>query len=504
MGVLADFRRRRDRGGTEAFVAPFPFHSRFARSRLPAAFEVTSLANVSGLKGKNIVLGVTGGIAAYKAGELCRLLVKAGAVVRVVMTDAATRFITPLTMQTLSASHVARDLFDADEEARIGHIRLGDEADLIIVAPATADAIARFAAGTAGDLLAAVVLASRSPVLLAPAMNVNMWQNPLTQQNLGRLLGLSRFKTVGPDAGDLACGWVGEGRLIDPTEIVAAAERLVAPGDLAGRRIVVTAGPTFEPIDDVRFLGNRSSGKMGFAMAQAAARRGASVILIAGPVALGTPPGGGILRQDVQTAAEMRVALIAAAARADVVVMAAAVADFKPASRAEGKLSRRSVAGVVAHAGTRARATTMSLALVANPDLLAEISRGRRGGRPWLVGFAAEVTADAQELVKRAIRKLSEKDCDVIIANDVGTAGTGFGGDENAVTLVFPGGASEVLPRAPKIVLADAIWDRLAGRIPNRARSGSGRRVDGAVSGRRAAAVRAPGPRVAQTRGRRA
>ena len=456
---------------------------------------------MSGLKGKNIVLGVTGGIAAYKAGELCRLLVKAGAVVRVVMTDAATRFITPLTMQTLSASHVARDLFDANEEARIGHIRLGDEADLIIVAPATADAIARFAAGTAGDLLAAVVLASRSPVLLAPAMNVNMWQNPLTQQNLGRLLGLSRFKTVGPDAGDLACGWVGEGRLIDPAEIVAAAERLVAPGDLAGRRIVVTAGPTFEPIDDVRFLGNRSSGKMGFAMAQAAARRGASVTLIAGPVAIGTPPGGGILRQDVQTALEMRAALIAAAARADVVVMAAAVADFRPASRAEGKLSRRSLAGAGVHAETRVRGM-MSLELVANPDLLAEISRGRRGARPWLVGFAAEVTADAQELVRRAIRKLSEKNCDVIIANDVGTAGTGFGGDENAVILVFPGGASEALSRAPKTELADAIWDRLAGRIPHGTQSG--RRVDGGVSGRGVAAVRVPGSRAAPVRGRRA
>jgi phosphopantothenoylcysteine decarboxylase/phosphopantothenate--cysteine ligase len=456
---------------------------------------------VSGLKGKNVVLGVTGGIAAYKAAELCRLLVKAGALVRVVMTEAATRFVTPLTMQTLSVEHVGRDLFDADEEGRIGHIRLGDEADLIVVAPATADAIARFAAGTAGDLLAAVILASRAPVLLAPAMNVNMWQNPLTQQNLGRLLALNRFTTVGPDAGELACGWVGEGRLIEPLEIVAAADRLLAPADLAGRRIVVTAGPTFEPIDDVRFLGNRSSGKMGFAMAQAAARRGASVTLIAGPVGLATPPGGGIERTDVQTAAEMRVALNAAASRADAVVMAAAVADFRPATRTEGKLSRRALSGSATHEEGRGLATT-SLPLVANPDLLAEVSRGRRGGRPFLVGFAAEVTADAQELVTRAARKLYEKHCDVIVANDVGSPGTGFGSDDNAVTLVFPGGVSEALPRAPKAEIAEAIWDRLAGRLPQAARSG--RRVDGGVPGRRVAAARASGSRTASARGRRA
>jgi phosphopantothenoylcysteine decarboxylase/phosphopantothenate--cysteine ligase len=220
---------------------------------------------MSGLVGKTVVLGVTGGIAAYKAAELCRLLIKAGVTVRVVMTEAATRFIAPLTLQTLSGAPVARDLFDLDEEARIGHIRLGDEADLIVVAPATADVIARFAAGMADDLLAAVVLASRVPVLLAPAMNVNMWQNPITQQNLSRLVGSGRFRTAGPDAGELACGWVGDGRLMEPTEIVEAAARVLALQDLTGRKVVVTAGPTFEPIDDVRFIGNRSSGKMGFA-----------------------------------------------------------------------------------------------------------------------------------------------------------------------------------------------------------------------------------------------
>ena len=242
---------------------------------------------------------ITGGIAAYKAAELCRLLVKAGATVRVVMTDAATQFITPLTMQTLSGAPVSRGLFDLGGEAEIGHIQLADEADLMIVAPATADAIARLAAGMANDLLTAVVLATKAPLLLAPAMNVNMWQNPLTQANLGRLLGPAgggRVSTVGPDSGELACGWIGAGRLIEPAEIVAAAARLLAPADLDGRRVVVAAGPTREPVDDVRFLGNRSSGKMGAALAAAAAARGAEVTLLAGPGTPNVQSGGGCRR----------------------------------------------------------------------------------------------------------------------------------------------------------------------------------------------------------------
>src|SRR5450755_1051849 len=263
------------------------------------------------LVGRRIVLGVTGGIAAYKAAELCRLLVKAGATVRVVMTDAATQFITPLTMQTLSGAPVSRGLFDLDSEAEIGHIQLADEADLVIVAPATADAIARLAAGMANDLLTAVVLATKAPLLLAPAMNVNMWENPLTQANLGRLLGPAgggRVSTVGPDSGELACGWIGAGRLIEPAEIVAAAARLLAPADLDGRRVVVAAGPTREPVDDVRFLGNRSSGKMGAALAAAAAARGAAVTLVAGPGTPATPPGVD-QRLDVHTTADLQRAL---------------------------------------------------------------------------------------------------------------------------------------------------------------------------------------------------
>jgi phosphopantothenoylcysteine decarboxylase / phosphopantothenate---cysteine ligase len=473
-----------------------------------------------GLAGKTIVLGVTGGIAAYKTAELCRTLSGAGAVVRVVMTEAATRFITPLTLQTLSGAPVARDLFATDDGTGIGHIRLGDQADLIVVAPATANTIARFAAGLTDDLLTAVVLSSLAPVLLAPAMNVNMWQNPITQQNLSRLVSLGRFRTVGPDAGELACGWVGEGRLIEPAEIAAAAERVLAPQDLAGRRIVVTAGPTFEPIDDVRFIGNRSSGKMGFAIAESAARRGADVVLIAGPVALATPRGGGIQRQDVESTAEMRAALASAAATADVVVMAAAVADFRPATRVPGKMSRR--AGRAAAPGlTPARPN--ALPLLANPDLLAEIARGRRGRRPVLVGFAAEIAGNHSDLVARARQKLIEKGCDLIVANDVGAPGLGFGSDDNAVTLAFADGEVEQLERASKIQIADIIWDRMLGRLSDQLSAGQSHQRSGklsealsqqhthsdrqgrraAVVRRRASAVRAAGVGATGVRGRR-
>jgi phosphopantothenoylcysteine decarboxylase/phosphopantothenate--cysteine ligase len=409
------------------------------------------------LAGRTVVLGVTGGIAAYKAPEIVRLLVKAGASVRVVMTPAAAQFVTPLTLQTVSGHKVGRELFDLTEESEIGHIRTADLADLLLVAPATADFIARMAAGLADDLLTTIALATRAPVLLAPAMNVNMWENPLTQSNLARLLGRTRpaaITTVGPDRGPLACGWVGTGRLIDPELIVAEAARLLHPGDLQGVRVVVTAGPTIEAIDDVRFIGNRSSGKMGFAIAAAAAARGATVTLIAGPVSLPTPARVDS-RQDVESAAEMARALREAAVDADVVVMAAAVADFRPTVRSAGKLSRR------------LQPADLSVALTANPDLLAELGQERRharGGadarRPLLVGFAAETAADAG-LVARAQAKLREKKCDVIVANDVSAPGIGFGADENAVTVLFADGQQEVIARAPKSVVADRLWSLL-------------------------------------------
>jgi len=420
------------------------------------------------LAGKAIVLGVTGGIAAYKAAELCRLLVKTGAEVRVVMTAAACQFITPLTLQTLSGHEVARDTFAPVSEGGIGHIELASRADLVVIAPATADAIARFAAGMADDLLAAVVLATRAPVLLAPAMNTNMWKNPITQENLQRLCRGGRVTSIGPDAGDLACGWVGAGRMVDPDAIVAAVHaRLLpvpvpafAPGSLGGRHIVVTAGPTWEAVDDVRFLGNRSSGKMGFALAEEAAKLGAEVTLIAGPVALPTPASVA-KRVDVESALEMRDALHKVFPSADVVVMAAAVADFRPGVRVLGKLSRRD-ARDAQEKTSKTPIVAKALPLVANPDLLAELGRMRTGRRPYLIGFAAEVGVSGPGLVEKARTKLVEKSCDVVVANEVGRPGLGFGADENAVTLVFADGRAAELPPARKDVLAHAIWDRLA------------------------------------------
>jgi phosphopantothenoylcysteine decarboxylase/phosphopantothenate--cysteine ligase len=422
----------------------------------------------SQLTGRTVVLGVTGGIAAYKTAELCRLLVKAGAQVHVVMTEAACQFITPLTLQTLSGHPVARQLFDPVQESKIGHIELASTADLVVIAPATADAIARFAAGMANDLLSAVVLATKAPILLAPSMNTNMWENRITQDNLTRLCKDGRVTTVGPDAGDLACGWVGAGRMVNPQEIVAAAAGklgnvlLQSPAVLAGRHIVVTAGPTWEALDDVRFLGNRSSGKMGFALAAAAAELGGEVTLISGPVALPTPADV-VRRVDVESALDMRAALQRAAAQADVVVMCAAVADFRPGVRVLGKLSRRE--------GRRATPAVKAIRLVPNPDLLAELGRLRREGRPYLVGFAAEVGLSSQAMIVRARSKLSEKSCDVVVANEVGRPGLGFGADENAVTLVFADGRAVELPAARKDQLARTIWDKLCHEIADPARS---------------------------------
>lgn len=411
------------------------------------------------LAGRRVVLGITGGIAAYKTAELTRLLTKAGASVQVVMTDAATRFITPLTLQTLSGAPVARDLFDPTSEAEIGHIRIADEADLVAIVPATADAIARMAAGMANDLLTAVVLATRAPVLLAPAMSMKVWQHPLVQANLGRLIGTGRVHTVGPDLSELACGWIGEGRLIESTEILAEAVHLLAgTRDLDGVRVVVTAGPTREPVDEVRFLGNRSSGKMGAHIAEVAAGRGAEVTLVGGP---GTPAVSRVRRIDIETAEELEQALADYAPGADVVVMAAAVADFRPRTRFSGKLSRRNPGGELA------------LALVPVPDLLAGLAKARRGARPLLVGFAAE-TGRGDALVGRALAKLREKGCDAIVANDVSAAGVGFDADDNEVTVLFADGTQVAIPRAPKRTIADRLWTLLAPRLAARRSSPGG------------------------------
>jgi phosphopantothenoylcysteine decarboxylase/phosphopantothenate--cysteine ligase len=392
------------------------------------------------LDGRRIVVGVAGGIAAYKAAELVRALVKAGAEVHVIMTDAAQKFVTPLTLQALSQHPVATDTFDLTQEATIGHIELADRAELLVIAPATADVIARLAHGLANDLLTTVALACRAPVLLAPAMNVNMWRHPATRANL-RTLVERGVHTVGPDAGELACGWIGEGRMIEAGEIAAACARLLGPRDWAGRRVVVTAGPTFEPIDPVRFIGNRSTGKMGFAIAARAARRGAEVTLVAGPTALPTPAG--VTRVDVETARQMRDATLAALEGAAMVVMTAAVADYRPTATAPEKLKKEELG------------ESPQVALTRNPDILAEVSL-LEGRAPVVVGFAAET----EDVERHAADKLRQKGCDLMVANDVSEEGSGFGTDTNRVVLLARDGSIERLPRMSKDEVAERILDR--------------------------------------------
>lgn len=427
-------------------------------SDAPLAGSPPALPSLAPLRDKRVILGVGGGIAAYKAAELVRLLTGAGAAVHVIMTRAAQQFITPLTLQTLSGNPVGTELFDLTRESQISHIALADQADLLLVAPATADLLARLALGLGDDLLTTVALACRAPLLLAPAMNVNMWEHPQVQENLQRLRQRGA-QVAGPASGELACGWVGAGRLAEPPAICAAAAALLAKSgqnDLAGCRVLVTAGPTFEALDPVRFLGNRSSGKMGFALAAEAARRGAEVTLVAGPVSLPTPPG--VCRIDVESASEMAAAVLPAAragtAAPKVIIMCAAVADFRPAAVSAQKLKKHSLG------------SQPVIELVPTVDILAELGRTRGVDGPLLVGFAAETT----EVESYARRKLAEKRCDVIIANDVSEPGTGFGAEHNRVTLFCanaPPAPPRVLPLPllPKSELAGRIWDELLPRL---------------------------------------
>jgi phosphopantothenoylcysteine decarboxylase/phosphopantothenate--cysteine ligase len=396
------------------------------------------------LHGRRVVLGVAGGIAAYKAAELVRLLTKAGADVRVIMTRAATEFVRELTFQTLSGHPVHTELFDLDRESEIGHIKLADTADLLLIAPATADLVARLAAGMGDDLLTTVALACKAPVLLAPAMNVNMWAHPIVQQNLRRLVDVAGVTVVGPGEGFLACRWTGPGRLAEPADIVEAAARLLVEKDFRGARVLVTAGPTHEAIDAVRYLANRSSGKMGYAIARAASARGAEVTLISGPTSLPGPLGVELVR--VTSALEMAEATSGRAAETDVVVMAAAVADFRMQSVAAGKLKKEDLG------------ETPSLDLRRNPDVLAAL--GKRvftGRRPILVGFAAET----DHLARGARHKLETKGCDLVVANDVSAQGAGFEVDTNRVTLFGPGDAALELPLASKDEVAHRVLDRV-------------------------------------------
>lgn len=391
---------------------------------------------------RRILLAISGGIAAYKAPELLRALRKAGHDVRCALTPEAARFVSPLVLQSLSGRSVRLDLFDAGEEGEIDHIGLADWAELVLVAPATANLLAKMAHGLADDLVSTVLLATRAPVLVAPAMNVNMWSHPATQTNVA-ILRSRGVELVGPEAGELACGWEGLGRMSEPARIVEAVAARLTPKSLTGERVLVTAGGTAEPIDSVRTITNRSSGKMGFAIAAEAARRGAEVVLIAGLAPLPTPFG--VRRVDVGSALSMRDAVLSEFESASIVIKAAAVADFRPAVAAERKLKKEDlpVSG------------KLTLELVQNPDILAEIC-SRKGDR-IVVGFAAE----SHDVVGAAQRKLARKGCDLIVANDISRPDAGFEVDQNAVIFVWPDQQVEELPLLDKSGVAAQLLDRV-------------------------------------------
>ena len=391
---------------------------------------------------RRILLVVSGGIAAYKTPELVRALVKNGHAVRCVMTAAAAQFVAPLALQAVSGEPVRSLLFDLGEESRIGHIELADWAELVVVAPATADLLAKMAHGIADDLASTLLLATRAALLVAPAMNVNMWSHAATQANVA-VLRARGVQSVGPEEGELACGWEGIGRMSEPAKIAGQVQLQLAPKSLAGVRVVVTAGGTREPLDPVRALTNRSSGRMGFALAAEAALRGAESVLIAGPSALSTPPG--VTRIDVESALDMRAAVLREQASASIVVMAAAVADFRPANATARKIKKEDLAD----------GAGLTLELVANPDILAEISRER--GARVVVGFAAE----SHDVLAAARRKLVRKGCDLLVANDISRSDAGFERDQNAVTLLTPDGQVEELPLLPKSEVAARIFDRI-------------------------------------------
>jgi phosphopantothenoylcysteine decarboxylase/phosphopantothenate--cysteine ligase len=390
------------------------------------------------LKDKTIVVGVSGGIAAYKAAELVRLLVTRGARVRVMMTRNATEFITPLTLQTLSLNPVATETFSLTQESEIGHIRLADSADAIVVAPATANLIAKAAAGIGDDLVTTVLLAARCPLAFAPAMNVHMYEHPTVAENLAKLRGRGAT-IIEPGAGALACGYEGKGRLIEPPIIVDEIERMLSPHDLASERILITAGPTQEAIDPVRFVSNRSTGKMGFAIARAAWRRGAAVRLVAGPSALATPHG--VERIDTVGAADLLSATSRNFPWCSALIMAAAVADFRPRHPSAQKVKKNS--------------SGLMLDLAPIVDELPRLS-AKKAGR-LMIGFAAET----EDLEVHALDKLRRKKLDLIVGNDVSRSDAGFGVDTNIVTMLSADGRMETTPKLLKDDVADVILDRL-------------------------------------------
>jgi phosphopantothenoylcysteine decarboxylase/phosphopantothenate--cysteine ligase len=390
------------------------------------------------LKGKTIVLGVTGSIAVYKAADLASQLTKAGARVEVIMTDAATEFVTPLTFRNITGRPVITTMFELASEYSVEHVALADAADLVVIAPATANTIAKLVAGMADNMVVCTVLATKAPVILAPAMDVTMYQNQVTQDNLSSLRKRG-FTITGPESGRLASGKTGMGRFIDVSQIIGTiCQTLGKNGDLAGKRIIITAGGTREPIDPVRCLTNYSSGKMGHALAEAARDRGAQVILVTAPTSLPKPVGINIV--DTGTAQEMYEAVKKASTQADVLIMAAAVADFRPAKIAKSKIKRQNC-------------DSLAMELERTPDILNEVR-----GNFIRVGFAAE----SDDLVANATDKLKKKQLDLIVANDVTVPGSGIGSDNNQVVIIDRSGKAEELALLPKREVADSILDKIA------------------------------------------
>jgi len=381
---------------------------------------MTSLAN------KQILLGVTGGIAAYKSADLVRRLQDAGASVQVVMTPAAQEFITPLTLQALSGNPVHTHLLDPEAEAGMGHIQLARWADLVLIAPATADFMARLTQGMGNDLLTSICLATAAPIAIAPAMNQGMWHNQATQTNLDTLI-KRKIHIFGPAEGGQACGDVGPGRMLEPLQLVDAAARLFSTGSLAGKKVVITAGPTREAIDPVRYLSNYSSGKMGYALAQAAAEAGAETILISGPTQLATPAR--VKRIDVISAEEMHAASLREAKGCDVFIAAAAVADYRPAQIAAQKMKK-------------GESELLTLTLMKNPDIVASIAA--LNPKPFTIGFAAE----SENLLEYARTKLQRKNLDLVVANNISDSNIGFNSDDNAVTLVEKNSTTDISQRS--------------------------------------------------------
>lgn len=391
------------------------------------------------LAGKTVVLCVTGGIAAYKAADLTSKLRQAGAAVRVLMTESATQFISPMTFETLSGYRAVVDTFDRNFAWEVEHISLAKAADVFVIAPATANVIAKAAHGIADDMVTTTLLATKAPVVIAPAMNTGMYDNPVTQQNL-QTLRERGFHIIDPAAGRLACGDTGRGKLPDTPTLMHGIEQAITPQDLRGQRVLVTAGPTQEAMDPVRFLSNHSTGKMGYAVAARAAMRGADVTLVSGPTALTTPEG--VQRVNIVSARDMYDAVLSRADRQDMIIKAAAVGDYRPAETASEKLKKGD--------------GEMTVALARNPDILAELGRRKHPGQ-LLCGFAMET----QNLLDNAADKLRRKNCDMLVANSLRDKGAGFGTDTNVATLLFADGRRETPPLMSKEDLADVILDRL-------------------------------------------